>query len=135
MRQTFHGSVLALIVLLLSAVPLLGHHAFQAEFDENKLLKLTGILTKIEWINPHVYFYLDVTDQSGKLTNWALESVTPAGLRKAGLTKSGFFEVGQTYTVTVCGAKDDSKNLAWVKDFKFPDGRVVTIWFGNPNGL
>jgi hypothetical protein len=88
----------------------------------------------VAWENPHAYFYLDVKDAGGKVTNWALETVGPGSLRRAGLVRAGVFEVGQTYTVTVCAAKDGSKNLAWVKDFKFPDGKVVTIWFGDPNG-
>lgn len=134
MNFRFGGALLAL-GLILSEVPAFAHHAFQAQFDEKVQFQLTGVLSKVEWINPHTYFYLDVKDESGKVTKWALESFGPQGLRRAGLSRVGLFTVGQTYTVTVCGAKDGSKNLAWVKDFKFPDGRVVTIWWGDTNNV
>ena len=134
MNFRFRGALLGL-VLLLSGVPALAHHSFQAEFDEKLQFQLTGVLSKVEWINPHTYFHLDVKDETGKVTTWAIESFGPAGLRRAGLSRVGLFKVGDTYTVTVCGAKDGSKNLAWLKDFKFPDGRVVTIWWGDVNDV
>ena len=123
------------ICLLAAALPALAHHSFQAEFDEKKLFQLTGVLAKVEWSNPHTYFYLDVKDSKGEVSRWALESFGPAQMRRTGLSRAGLFETGQTYTVTVCGAKDGSKNLAWIKDFTFPDGHKVTIWWGDPKDV
>jgi len=97
--------------------------------------QLTGVLAKVEWSNPHTYFYLDVKDSKGEVSRWALESFGPAQMRRTGLSRAGLFETGHTYTVTVCGAKDGSKNLAWIKDFTFPDGHKVTIWWGDPKDV
>ena len=67
----------AALGLLLAAVPVMAHHSFAAEFDSNKPVKLTGTVTKIEWMNPHAYFYIDVKDASGKVTNWASRWAAP----------------------------------------------------------
>ena len=126
---------LAGVGMLLAVLPVLAHHSFQAEFDEKKLFQLTGVLAKVEWSNPHTYFYLDVKDDKGVVQRWALESFGPAQMRRTGLSRAGLFETGVTYTVTVCGAKDGSKNLAWIKDFTFPDGKKITIWWGDPKDV
>jgi len=131
MKCRFIGA-LAVVGLLLAAFPVMAHHSVQAQFDFEKPITLTGTLTKFQWINPHSYAFLDVKDASGKVTNWGLETVGPGGLRKAGLSREGGFKVGETYTVEGFAAKDGS-NTAFAKAFKFPDGRLVTIWFGDPN--
>jgi hypothetical protein len=74
--------------LLLAAVPVLAHHSFSAEYDASKPVTLEGVVTKVEWMNPHVYFYINVKDQAGKVTNWALEMGQPAGLARQGWTKN-----------------------------------------------
>jgi Family of unknown function (DUF6152) len=98
----------ALFSLLSLAAPARAHHAFQAEYDENKQIKLTGVLTKVDWINPHIFFYLDVTDPDGKVTNWALSTAAPGLYHTAGLNRN-FVKVGDTYTVTAYRAKDAIK--------------------------
>jgi hypothetical protein len=75
--------------LLLPATPALGHHSFAAEFDATKPVKLTGKVTKVEWMNPHAYIYLDAEDPlTGKITNWAVELGSPNGLVRLGWTRS-----------------------------------------------
>ena len=74
--------------LLVTAVPLLAHHSFAAEFDSSKPVKVTGTVTRIEWANPHVWFYMDVKDETGTVTNWAMEMGGPNGLLRAGWTRS-----------------------------------------------
>jgi hypothetical protein len=122
------------IAFLGLALPALAHHSFQAEFDESKQFQMTGVLTKVDWINPHIRFFLDVKDADGKVTSWDLATVAPTIYHRAGLTRT-FVKVGDTYTVTVCAAKDGSKNLAFVKTWKYPDGHTVNVWFGDPSTL
>lgn len=126
---------LALFGLLLAQAPVVAHHSFQAQFDEKKVFQLTGVLAKVEWSNPHTYFYLDVKNNRGQVDRWSLESFGPAQYRRTGLSRAGLFQAGQTYKVTVVGAKDGSKLLAWVKDFTFPDGKTITIWWGDPRDV
>jgi hypothetical protein len=131
-----HSLIVAVAVLgvLWSAVPAFSHHSVQAQFDFDKPLSLTGTLTKVEWVNPHSYMFLDVKDAAGKVKKWALELVGPGGLRKAGLSRveRGGFKVGDTITINGFASKDGSDS-GFVKELKLPDGRMVTIWFGDPN--
>jgi hypothetical protein len=74
--------------LLLAAVPVTAHHSFSSEYDATKPVTLEGLVTKVEWMNPHVYFYMNVKDESGKVTNWALEMGAPSGLQRQGWTRN-----------------------------------------------
>jgi Family of unknown function (DUF6152) len=127
-------ATMAVLGALWAALPAFAHHAVQAQFDFDKPLSLTGVLTKVEWINPHSYMFLDVKDEAGNVKKWALELVGPGGLRKAGLSRAdrGGFKVGDTITVNAFASKDGSDS-GFVKELKLPDGRLVTIWFGDPN--
>ena len=90
------------------SVAALAHHSFSAEYDSKKPVTLTGIVTKVDWMNPHVYFYLDVKDESGAITNWGLEMGPPNGLQRSGWTKNTI-KVGDEITVEGTLAKDGSK--------------------------
>ena len=70
------------------SAPLMAHHSFAAEYDAKKPVTLKGIVTKVDWMNPHVYFYIDVEDEAGKVTNWGFEMGPPNGLQRAGWTKN-----------------------------------------------
>jgi Family of unknown function (DUF6152) len=95
--------------LLLASVPVLAHHSFAAEFDSSKPLKLTGTVTKLEWTNPHTWFFIDVKGADGKITNWGFEMGSPNGLMRAGWTRNSM-KVGDIVTVEASRAKDGSNN-------------------------
>ena len=98
--------VLALAAIIcLSAASASAHHSFAAEYDSNKPLNLTGAVTKIEWNNPHVYFYIDVRDEkTGKVTNWAFEMGAPAVIARSGWKRTTM-KIGDLVTVTGSQAK------------------------------
>jgi hypothetical protein len=100
--------VVAGIALLASVAGINAHHSFSAEFDASKPFKMTGSVTKVEWMNPHTFFYIDVTDEkSGKVTNWAMEMGSPNGLMRAGWTRNTM-KIGDKVTVEGSLAKDGS---------------------------
>jgi hypothetical protein len=101
-------AVVAGIVVLASAMPVLAHHSFAAEFDATKPVNLTGVVTKVEWMNPHTYFYIDVKDESGKVTNWACEMGSPNGLTRQGWTRNTL-HVGMVVSMDGTQAKDGTK--------------------------
>ena len=106
MRTKFVLVVAGLALLL--ARPLVAHHSFAAEFDANKPFKMTGTVTKVEWMNPHTFFYIDVTDEkTGKVTNWAMEMGSPNGLMRAGWTRNTM-KIGDKVAVEGSLAKDGS---------------------------
>src|SRR5271155_2374456 len=102
-------SLLAVVFAsFLAVTPLPAHHSFSAEYDSKKAVVLKGIVTKVEWMNPHVYFYLDVKDDSGDISNWAMEMGPPNGLERSGWTRNTM-KVGDEVIVDATLAKDNSK--------------------------
>ncbi len=110
-------------VLGLAAVPAFAHHSFAAEYDAQKPVTLTGTVTKVEWMNPHARFYIDVKDDAGKVTNWEFELGSPNGLMRRGWTRNSL-KPGDTVTVNGSLAKDGS-SLANARTIKLADGRQV----------
>ena len=93
---------------LLSAASLMAHHSFSAEFDATKTFNFTGTVTKVEWMNPHTFFYIDVTDEkTKKVVNWAMEMGSPNGLMRQGWTRNSM-KIGDVVTVEGSLAKDGS---------------------------
>jgi len=108
MKQRISGLVLAGALLLAAPAAMLAHHSFAAEYDAKKPVNVKGVVTKVDWTNPHVYFYMDVEDDSGKITNWAFEMGPPNGLQRAGWTRNTM-KVGDEIVVEGSMAKDGSK--------------------------
>jgi len=113
------------LVGMLPLTPLLAHHSFSAEFDGSKPVQLKGVVTKLDWANPHVYFYIDVKDDKGNTVNWGCETNGPGGLRRAGWTRDSM-KPGDQVTVDGYLAKDGS-HLVDARNVTFADGRRVFV--------
>ena len=109
--------------LVLAAVPGFAHHSFSAEYDRSKPISLKGTVTKVEWMNPHARFYVDVKDDGGKVTNWEFELGSPNGLMRQGWTRNSL-KIGDVVEVNGSRAKDGS-NLVNANNVAFEDGKRV----------
>jgi len=123
--QTKLTVVIIVAGLLLNAAPVFAHHAFAAEFDAKKPLKLRGTVTKMEWINPHAWIHIDVKEPDGKVTSWMIEAGTPNTLFRRGFTKDSLAK-GTEILVDGYQSKDGS-NRANGRDVTFPDGRKLFL--------
>jgi hypothetical protein len=114
--------------LMALSIPVTAHHSVTAEFDTSKSFSVSGTITKLEWVNPHVYIYVDAKDDKGDVTPYSFESGPPGNLRRTGVLKT-MFTVGDVVTIDAEVAKDGSKHLGHLKAVHFADGH--TIIFGN----
>jgi len=125
MRYKFDKSVWLMLGSLL-AIPLWAHHSITAEFDTSKSITVKGTLTKIEWVNPHAYVYVDSKDDKGVVTAYSFETGPPGNLRRSGVLRT-MFNVGDQVTIEAYVAKDGTRNLGLVKSFLFADGHAIVL--------
>ena len=104
------------------------HHSVSGQYDSSKPLTLTGVITKVDWINPHIYLYLDVKDKDGTVTNWTLSTLPTAMMRRAGLTRESLQgKPGEVVTVNAIAARDETKRLGWISKITYADGHHVQL--------
>ena len=118
---------LAALAALSCALPVIAHHSFAAEFDSGKTVTLHGVVSKVDWINPHIFVYVDVKDDAGKTTTWAFQSLPPLFFRGSGLTKDVLVTNKQEVTVTANPAKDGTQAYGFMLKLSYPDGHVFSM--------
>jgi hypothetical protein len=114
--------------LVLAAIPLAAHHSFAAEFDATKSISLQGVVTKLDWMNPHIWIYLDTKDDSGTVAHWQCEGAPPNTLTRQGWTKDSL-KAGDQVTIEGFHAKDGS-NTCNSRSVKLPSGK--SVFAGSP---
>lgn len=117
--------LLAGVGLVVGAIQVLAHHAFSAEFDVNKPVKLRGAVTKMEWVNPHAWIHIDVKGPDGKVVSWMIEGAAPNAMLRRGFTKDSL-PIGTEIIVEGYQAKDGS-NTGSGRSLTLPDGRTLFV--------
>lgn len=127
MPTLFRAAALALLVVLAAAAPASTHHSVSGQFDTSKKVNITGVITRIDWVNPHIYVFVDGKDDSGTAAEWALETVPTAMARKANLTKEQMAgKPAETVTVVGHPARNGRKS-AWILRITYSDGRFIQL--------
>ena len=121
-----HRWLWLVVAPLVCALPGMAHHSFAAEFDANKTVTIKGVVSKVDWVNPHIFIYVDVKDANGKTTTWALQSLPPLFFRGSGLTKDVLMSK-QEVTVTANPAKDGTQAYGFMTKLSYPDGHVFSM--------
>ena len=130
------GKQISVALLLAAAlvsltIPLSAHHSFGAEYDATKPITVSGVITKIEWTNPHSFIFLDVKDDKGNVANWRVEGYPPGVLYRTGWKKDTTMKPGDTITVFGWRSRDGT-NWAHSREVTFPSGKK--LFFGPPAG-
>ena len=127
MRHAIRTLVFVAAVSLAAATAALSHHSVSGQFDTSKKVAVTGVITRVDWVNPHIYVQLDGKDESGASGQWAMETVPTAMARKAKLTKEMLAgKQGETVTVIAHPARD-GRTSAWVLRITFADGHFIQL--------
>jgi Family of unknown function (DUF6152) len=130
MRRGFVIAGALLGALLVSGTAALGHHSLQAVFDESQIVTIKGVVSKVEWVNPHVYLYMDVTDPAaGKVGTWMIETFPPTTLRRAGITRDKL-GVGENVALEGYAARNGAQTL-FLRKMTFATGQELLIGLGD----
>ena len=128
MRHRFLGVMLAVVAMLGVAPVLLAHHSVAGQFDTSQSVTLKGVISKVDWVNPHIYLHLDVKGDDGSVTTWALGTVPTAMARRAGLTRESISgKPGEVVTIACNPARDGTKHLGWISTITYADGHSYTL--------
>ena len=127
MPRGWAGVFVALLIVMAPSGSAVAHHSVAGQFDPSKSISVTGVVSRVEWVNPHIYVYVDVTDDTGSVETWAMETVTPTMARRAGLTAERLWGDGKPVTIDAIPARDESRRLGYVTKFSFADGRFVQM--------
>jgi hypothetical protein len=119
----------AAALALFCALPSFAHHAVSAEFNAEKVVTLKGVVSKVDWVNPHIFLYFDVKDESGKVTTWRLQSLPPLFFKGSGLTKDKLLD-GSEATITAYPAKDGTDDFGFLLKLTYPDGHFYNLGGG-----
>lgn len=135
MSRKHWGALAVFCGLLLVALPALAHHSVASEYDLTKSIDLKGTLVQMEWINPHCMLHLEVTNADGSKTTWIFQTTAASALRQKGLARAenGGLSVGMQLEISGYASKNGAAR-GYIKTLKMPDGRVITVWYGDPNG-
>ena len=122
MRNRVGGFVITL-AFLLAIAPARAHHSVPGQFDTSKPITLKGVITRVDWINPHIYVHMDVKEPNGTTAAWALSTLPTAMMRRAGLTKETLQgKAGEEVTINAVPARDGSQHLGWINKITYADG-------------
>ena len=127
MIRNMINSLSMLVAFLTVSAAAFGHHSVTGQFDPENRVELVGVITKVDWINPHTYLYLEVAGDDGTTTTWRLESAPTAMLRKARITPEMLMDGGSVVTVDAIVARDGTPNLAWLYRIDYPDGHSYQL--------
>lgn len=123
---TMAGLLMAAPLLL--PLPARAHHTFSVEYDASKCSDMTGTLTKVDWQNPHVYFYVDLKEADNQVSSWSFEAVSVAYLKRSGIQRQDFeSNFGKVVTVRACLGKSAAGKRAAAETVKMPDGRTLRV--------
>src|SRR5262245_47782697 len=117
------GGLVIIVALLLGVASARAHHSVPGQFDTSKPVTLKGVITKVDWINPHIYVHMDVQEPNGTTATWALSTLPTAMMRRAGLTKETLQgKPGEEVTINAVPARDGSQHLGWINKITYADG-------------
>ena len=127
MRHRF-AVVLVAATLVVVAGSVSAHHSVSGQYDASRSLTLTGVISKVDWINPHIYLHLDVKEKDGAVTTWTLSTLPTAMMRRAGLTKESLQgQPWEVVTINAIAARDETKKLGWISKITYADGHHVQL--------
>ena len=123
MRNRLRSLLISAAIVVTAAATLLAHHSVPGQFDMSKPVTLKGVISKVDWINPHIYVHLDVKEPDGTTNTWALATLPTAMMRRAGITRESLQgKSGEEVTINAVPARDGSKHLAWINKITYADG-------------